>query len=91
MSGWTVQLLIDCDIVVVARCPHPACENQQALNLESLKDKLGPDAQAMHGDLAPKMRCTKCGNKSIALSYSPRTPRAIATQNREADSVSMPQ
>ena len=78
MSGWTVQLLIDCEIAVTARCRHPACENQQNLNLEALKDKLGPDAYAMHGDLAPKMRCAKCGNKGISLSYSPRAPKASA-------------
>ena len=45
MSGWTVQLLIDCDIAVTVRC---ACQNTQQLNLATLKDKLGPDAQVMH-------------------------------------------
>lgn len=75
ISGWTVQLLIDCEIAVTACCRGPAWKNQQNLNLEALKDKLGSDAYAMHGDLAPKMRCAKCGNKGISLSYSPRRPR----------------
>jgi hypothetical protein len=69
MSGWTVQLLIDCDIAVTVRC---ACQNVQQLNLASLKDKLGPDASAMHSDLAPRLRCTECGNRAVVLQYAPK-------------------
>jgi len=71
-AGWTVQLLIDCDIAVTVRC---ACQNLQQLNLEALRDKVGPDAPAMHSDLAPKLRCPKCGNKSLSLNYAPRVDK----------------
>lgn len=72
MAHWTIQLLIDCDIVVSARCGEGSCDNQHELNLLRMKAKLGPEASAMHKDLARKMRCSKCGNDKIRLSYSPR-------------------
>jgi hypothetical protein len=72
MANWTIQLLIDCDIVVSARCGEGSCDNQHELNLLRIKAKLGPEASAMHNDLARKMRCSKCGNEKIRLSYSPR-------------------
>ena len=72
MSGWTVQLLIDCDIVVSARCGRAVCDNHQELNLNRLSDKLGSEASALHRDLAARMRCTKCGNDQIKLTYAPR-------------------
>lgn len=75
MSGWTVQLLIDCDIVVEARC---SCENSQPINLVAVRDQLGPDASATNNDLAPRIRCKKCGNNGVTLNYSPRPPRAAA-------------
>jgi hypothetical protein len=74
-QGWTLQLLIDCDIVVTARCKQLSCDNSQELNLQALKTKLGPAALVMHNDLAPKMRCSRCGKNNIGLSYSPREPR----------------
>lgn len=69
MSGWTVQLLIDCDIAVTVRC---TCQNVLQLNLATLKDKLGPDAQVMHGDLAPRLHCMKCGSRKVSLHYAPK-------------------
>lgn len=74
MPAWTVQLLIDCDIAVTVRC---ACQNTQQLNLAPLKEKLGPDAPAMHGDLAPRLRCTKCGSRIVALQYAPRLEKRV--------------
>lgn len=72
MSGWTVQLLIDCDIVVSAECDRVACDNHQELNLNRLSDKFGPQASALEKDIAPRMRCSKCGNDRVRLSYAPR-------------------
>ena len=77
-DGWTVQLLIDCDIVVEARCP---CQNVQHINLAALKGRLDPDAPAMHSDLAPRMRCVRCGNTSITLNYSPKAPRTAVRRD----------
>jgi hypothetical protein len=70
MSGWTVQLLIDCDIVVEAHC---SCRSSYPINLAAIRDQLGPDAGAMNNDLAPRIRCKKCGNKGVTLNYSPRS------------------
>jgi len=36
-----------------------------------LRDKLGPDHGAMHDDLVPKLRCSKCGGKDLGLIVSP--------------------
>ena len=80
MSHWTIQLLMDCDIVVSAHCRQQSCDCRQELNLVRLKEKLGPDASAMHKDLAPRLRCTKCGNDKIELSYSPKDQRTARVQ-----------
>jgi hypothetical protein len=72
MSGWTVQLLIDCDIVVSARCNNVVCDNYQELNLNRLSDKFGSEASALEKDIAPRMRCSKCGHDRVRLSYAPR-------------------
>jgi len=72
MSGWTVQLLIDCDIVVSAHCDRVTCDNRQELNLNRLSDKFGPQASALEKDIAPRMRCSKCGFDRVRLTYAPR-------------------
>jgi hypothetical protein len=44
-DGWTIQLLIDCDIVVEARCP---CQNVQDINLAALGwDRTPPQCTAI--------------------------------------------
>jgi hypothetical protein len=80
MAHWTIQLLIDCDIVVSARCGEGSCDNQHELNLLRMKAKLGPEASAMHKDLTSRMRCSKCGNDKIRLNYSPRYQRTAASE-----------
>lgn len=71
MANWTVQSLIDKRMAVTAYCHAVKCNHHQVLDLEKLRDKLGPDAPAMADDLTPKLRCTKCGGKAVGLSYSP--------------------
>ena len=80
MSHWTIQLLIDCDILISAHCRQQSCDGHQELSLVRLKEKLGPDASAMHQDLAPRYRCAKCGNDKIELSYSPKDQRTARLQ-----------
>jgi hypothetical protein len=80
MVGWTLQLLIDCDIAVLARCGRDRCDNHQELDLDRLKAKYGPDSSAMRKDLLARMRCSKCGNDKIGLSYSPRYQRTAGRQ-----------
>lgn len=68
---WTVQNLIDDQMTVTAYCHNSACNRHQQLDLASLRERLGPDAPAMHDDLAPKLKCSRCGSKKLGLIYSP--------------------
>lgn len=43
------------------------CGHVRELDLEALAAKLGRDHGALRDDLAPKLRCTECGSKRIAL------------------------
>ena len=80
MNHWTIQLLIDCDIVLSARCGSQSCDSHQKLDLMQLKTELGPEASAMQKDLAPIIRCPKCDNEKVGLSYSPRAQRPTTRQ-----------
>lgn len=73
MAKWTVQSLIDGGMKLHAYCHEPTCRHNQTLDLLKLRDKLGPDAEAMADDLLPKLRCSKCGGRKIGLIYSPET------------------
>ena len=83
MSGWTLQLLIDCDIAVLARCGRYPCDNSQELNLDRLKTKFGPDSSAMHKDLVSRIRCSKCGNDQIRLTYAPKSAKVEQLRSGE--------
>lgn len=73
MTKWTVQGLIDAGMTLTAYCQIASCSHSQRLDLARLREKLGPDAPAMHDDLAPKMRCSECLGKQVGLIYSPRS------------------
>ena len=68
---WTVQELIDQRMRLHAYCD--SCNHNEMLDLQALRDKIGPDAPAMAGDLIPKLRCAKCGDKRVSLVYAPDT------------------
>jgi hypothetical protein len=40
------------------------------LDLEALADRLGTDHGSLHDQLVPKLKCSKCGSKNIALILS---------------------
>lgn len=69
--GWTVQALIDARIELHAHC-H-VCHHSEPLDLEKVRDRLGPDAPAMASDLAPKLRCRRCRSSNAGLIYAPHT------------------
>jgi hypothetical protein len=79
--AWTYQSLIDGNMTVTAYCHRSLCNHNQKLDLKRLRDKFGPDAPAMHDDLAPKLRCTKCGGKKVGLIYTPDTSRPTSWVN----------
>ncbi len=68
---WTLQTLIDERMTVRAYCHNFRCHHSQNLDLEALRDRLGPDAPAMADDLIPKLKCGKCGERKIGLIYTP--------------------
>lgn len=89
-KGWTIQGLIDGKMVVTAFCHNHRCHHNHVLDLQKLKEKLGPDAPAMEWDLRAKLRCRKCGNhdsKRFGLTYVPdydKVPRSpIASPYRK--------
>ncbi len=71
-NGRTIQEFIDSGDRYEARCQNPRCNHHAALDMIKLGDRLGPDHGALHDDLAPKLRCSKCGSKKIGLLRSPR-------------------
>lgn len=71
MANWTVQSLIDRKMTVTAYCHAVQCGHHHVLDLEKLRERLGPDGPAMADDLEPKLVCSKCGGKKLGLIYAP--------------------
>lgn len=69
--AWTIQALIHDGMRLQAYCKAPGCGYNAWLDLDALKTRLGPDHPAMVDDIAPKLKCSRCGSKGIGLSYSP--------------------
>lgn len=69
MSNETIQGAIDLGETIRAHCN--TCQHHAVLDLIALRDRLGPDHGALHRDLAPLLRCSACGGKSIALTMTP--------------------
>ena len=78
---WTLQSLIDGDMNVTAYCQSSPCHHSRRLDLVSLRDRFGPDWPAMHDDLAPKMKCAKCGGRHVGLIYSPAGNEKMVPKN----------
>jgi len=67
MKGATIQQRIDRRETVSVYCHNPRCQHGANLDLLMLRDKLGPDHGAMHDDLVPKLRCSKCQGKKVGI------------------------
>jgi len=48
-----------------------ACWHHRELDLPALAARLGPEHSTLHDDLVPRLRCSKCGSKRIALTALP--------------------
>ncbi|WP_292130969.1 hypothetical protein [Mesorhizobium sp.] len=72
-KNWTWQKLIDERMTLTAFCHNHLCNHSQKLDLAKLRDRFGPDAQAMEWDVRPKLRCARCGGDKVGLSYTPDT------------------
>jgi len=69
MAKWTYQSLIDAGMTISVYCHNSRCHHKATLDLMALRDRFGPDARAMHDDIAPKLRCAKCGGREVGLTY----------------------
>lgn len=69
MDNSTLQGAIDMGQRTRATCNR--CGHHSLLDLLALRDKLGPDHGALHKDLVPLLRCSKCGGKNIGLTAIP--------------------
>ncbi len=73
MAGWTVQAMIDNRMTVRASCRN---NHVRRIDLDVLKERLGPQAAAMAADLIPRLICSSCGEQAIGMTYSPNTKPA---------------
>ncbi|MDF3156159.1 MULTISPECIES: hypothetical protein [Mesorhizobium] len=60
--------MIESGMRVTAHCAR--CNHSRTLDLEALRERCGADAPAMAADLAPKMRCSNCEQRSVGFSYT---------------------
>ncbi|RUU29786.1 hypothetical protein [Mesorhizobium sp. M6A.T.Ce.TU.016.01.1.1] len=67
MAGRTIQDVIAGGDTVIAWCHNSRCGHHQEIDFLKLRDRLGPDHGAMHDDLVPKLRCTKCRGKKVGI------------------------
>lgn len=66
----TIGSLIDNEHNLRAYCNNPECHHCVMLDLEALAKRLGRDHSTMRDDLVPKLKCSACGSKDIALILS---------------------
>jgi len=71
MARKTIQDVIDEGETITAYCHAYLCNNKSVLDMLALRDRFGPDHGAMHDDLVPKLRCTKCGGRKVGVICTP--------------------
>ena len=64
----TIGSLIENKHILRAYCN--SCRHCVKLDLEALADRLGRDHGSLHDQLVPKLKCSQCGSKDIALILS---------------------
>lgn len=74
----TIQGAIDLGLVINVHCHNAACANHATLDLHALRDKLGPDHGALHDDLVPLLRCSKCGGRKVGIIISSKDAERAA-------------
>lgn len=67
MATETIQHLIDSGDRMEIWCHAPRCRHHAYLDLEKLRDKLGPDHGVLFDDIGYKLRCSKCGGREIGM------------------------
>jgi hypothetical protein len=83
MSDWTFQTLLEADMQITAYCRN--CVHYKVLDLQALRDKYGPNINAMAWHLAPPLTCSKCGKNKPELRYTPDTNKVPGMGNAKAN------
>ena len=74
----TIGALIDNSHNLRAYCNAPKCHHCVKLDLVALAAKLGRNHSSMHKDLVPKLYCSKCKSKDIALILSTESTEGMS-------------
>jgi len=69
----TIQGIIDRGETIRAYCHNTSCHHNAVLDVLALRDRFGPDYRMRSDYLIPKLRCTKCGGKSVGIICTPGT------------------
>lgn len=80
----TIQDMIDVGDTIVAYCHNARCNHRAAVDLCLIREKLGPDHGALHEDLVPKLRCSRCGGKRIGMIVTPAAKGPDSNAYRKA-------
>ena len=70
-NGWTFGSLLANDMRVTALCQNSQCNHIQRLDLLALPVRFGSDTSSMYDDLVPRLKCLKCGDRRLGLTYTP--------------------
>ena len=83
----TLGALRDAGLHLHAYCNNPGCHWSAPLDLPSMIDRLGEHQSALPPDLAPRLVCSRCGGKNVAvvLSAAPELPDDAAAYLRQTN------
>jgi hypothetical protein len=81
----TLGALRDAGLNLHAYCNNPGCLWSAPLDLSVMIEKLGGDQSALPPELAPRLVCSRCGGKNVAVVLSAATdlPEEAAAYLRE--------
>ncbi|MCV3768557.1 hypothetical protein [Rhizobium sp. TRM95796] len=66
----TLGALRDAGLHLHAYCNNPGCHWSSRLDLSAMIERLGEDQSALPPDLAPRLVCSRCGGKNVAVVLS---------------------
>ena len=70
----TIGDLIEHRHSLAVHCNAPGCHNYKKLDLQALGERIGFDHSYLKPDLAPRLKCSRCGSKNVSLSLSGASP-----------------
>lgn len=72
MPKQTIQQFLDSGDTYSIWCHNPRCGHHAKLDMEKLRDRLGPDHGSLHDDIIHMFRCSKCQGKELGLQRQPK-------------------